>query len=184
MSEQSAAPPPGEFGPWLAGQGADAYALVWVDPPEQPAGWPDGPESDPPRLGETGIANPGFDPARIAVEEVVYGREEALRRWLALDTGARPLAIVTTGPDGLREHTPGELAGALLLHEADEVRVTRQLADWLLKRSTTAPQGPGLGWSAATAAWACHMRALSDCTRPPSSPSRSGPPGRTRAPRS
>ncbi|MCG8971511.1 hypothetical protein [Streptomyces sp. CL12-4] len=165
MSEQSA-PPPGEFGPWLSGQGADAYALVWVDPPEQPAGWPDGPESEPPRLGESGIARPGFDSARIVVQEVVYGREEALRRWLDLNTGARPLAIVTTGPDGLREHTPGELAVARLLHDTDEVRVTRQLADWLHRRSTTAPQGPGLGWSAATAAWACHMRALSDFPPP------------------
>jgi hypothetical protein len=110
-----------------------------------------GPESEPPRLGETGIARPGFDPARIIVQEVVYGREEALRRWLDLDTGARPLAIVTTGPDGLREHTPGELAVARLLHDTDEVRVTRQLADWLHKRSTTTPQSPDLGWSAASA---------------------------------
>jgi hypothetical protein len=105
MSEQSA-PPPGEFGPWLSGRGADAYALVWVDPPGQPAGWPGGVEPELPRLGETGIARPGFDPARITVQEVAYGREEALRRWLDLDTGARPLAIVSTGPDGLREHTP------------------------------------------------------------------------------
>ncbi|WP_239769009.1 hypothetical protein [Streptomyces sp. CL12-4] len=121
MSEQSA-PPPGEFGPWLSEQGADAYALVWVDPPGQPAGWPGGVEPELPRLGETGIARPGFDSARIVVQEVVYGREEALRRWLDLDTGARPLAIVTTGPDGLREHTPGELAVARLLHDTTRMR--------------------------------------------------------------
>jgi hypothetical protein len=165
MSEQST-PTPGEFSTWLAEQGPDAYALVWVDPPGQQPGWTGGPEPEPPTLGETGIARPGFDAARIVVQEVVYGREEALRRWLDLGTGARPLAIVTTGTDGLREHTPGELAVARLLHEADEVRVTRQLADWLHQRSTTAPQGPQLGWSAATAAWACHMRALSDYPPP------------------
>lgn len=89
-------------------------------PPGQPTGRPDGLESEPPRLGETGIAAPGFDLARITVQEVAYGREEALRRWLDLDTGVRPLAIVTTGPDVLREHTPGELAVARLLHEADQ----------------------------------------------------------------
>jgi hypothetical protein len=100
------------------------------------------------------------------VREVTYGREEALRRWLDLDTGARLLAIVTTGPDGLREHTPGKLAVVRLLHDTDEVRVTRQLADWLHQRSTTAPQGPDLGWSAATAAWTCHMRALRDFPPP------------------
>ncbi|WP_318218844.1 hypothetical protein [Streptomyces sp. SCL15-6] len=160
-----ARPPPGEFSTWLAGQGPDAYALVWVDPPGQPAGWSGGLEPEPPRLGETGIACPAFDHARITVQEVAYGREEALRRWLDLDTGARPLAIVTTDPSGLREHTPGELAVACLLHEADEVRVTGQLADWLLKRSATAPQGQ-LRWSTATAAWACHMRALSDYPPP------------------
>jgi hypothetical protein len=76
---------------------------VWVDPPGQQPGWTGGPESEPPRLGETGIARPGLDPARITVQEVVYGREEALRRWLDLDTGARLLAIVSTGPDGLRD---------------------------------------------------------------------------------
>ncbi|MEU6104497.1 hypothetical protein [Streptomyces flaveolus] len=165
MSEQSA-PPPGEFGPWLSGQGADAHALVWVDPPGQPAGGPVGVESEPPRLGETGIARPGFDHARLTVQEVAYGREEALSRWLDLDTGARPLAIVTTGPDGLHEHTPGELAVVRLLHQADDPWLTRQLADWLHRRSTTAPQGVDAGWSAATAAWACHMRALSDFPPP------------------
>ncbi|MER7720860.1 hypothetical protein ABTX99_28615 [Streptomyces flaveolus] len=165
MSEQSA-PPPGEFGPWLSGQGADAYALVWVDPPGQLAGWSGGLKSEPPRLGETGIARPGFDPARITVQEVVYGRQEALSRWLDLDTGARPLAIATTGPDGLREHTPGELAVARILHDTDEVRGTRQLADWLHRRSSTAPQSVDPGWSAVTAAWTCHMRALSDYPPP------------------
>ncbi|MER6847019.1 hypothetical protein AB0A81_26430 [Streptomyces flaveolus] len=165
MSEQSA-PPPGEFGPWLSGQGADAYALVWVDPPGQPAGGTGGVEPEPPRLGETGIARPGFDPARITVQEVTYGREEALTRWLDLDTGARPLAIVTTSPDGLHEHTPGELAVTRLLHTADDPWLTRQLADWLHRRSSTAPQGVDAGWSAATAAWACHMRALSDYPPP------------------
>ncbi|MER7196170.1 hypothetical protein, partial [Streptomyces flaveolus] len=100
------------------------------------------------------------------VQEVAYGREEALRRWLDLDTGARPLAIVTTDPGGLREHTPGELAVARLLHDTDEGRVTRQLADWLHRRSSTAPHGVDAGWSAATAAWTCHMRALSDYPPP------------------
>ncbi|MFJ3213564.1 hypothetical protein [Streptomyces flaveolus] len=165
MSEQSA-PPPGEFGTWLAEQGPDAYALVWVDPPGQPAGLPGGPEPEPPRLGETGIARPGFDPARLTVQEVAYGREEALSRWLDLDTGARLLAIVTAGPDGLRERTPDELAVVRLLHQADDVWLTRQLADWLHRRSTTAPQGVDAGWSAATAAWTCHMRALSDYPPP------------------
>ncbi|MEV5645364.1 hypothetical protein AB0L67_35395 [Streptomyces flaveolus] len=122
MSEQSA-PPPGEFGTWLSGQGADAYALVWLDPPGQLAGWSGGVESELPRLGETGIARPGFDLARVSVQEVFYGREEALRRWLDLDTGARMLA----GPDGLRERTPDELA--VVLHEADDAWLSRRLAD-------------------------------------------------------
>ncbi|MER7057488.1 MULTISPECIES: hypothetical protein [unclassified Streptomyces] len=100
------------------------------------------------------------------MQEVAYGREEALSRWLDLDTGARLLAIVTTGPDGLREHTPGELAVVRLLHQADDPWLTRQLADWLHRRSTTAPQGVDVGWSAATAAWTCHMRALSDYPPP------------------
>ncbi|MET7276546.1 hypothetical protein ABZS59_36145 [Streptomyces flaveolus] len=69
MSEQSA-PPPGEFSTWLAEQGPDAYALVWVDPPGQPAGWTGGPEPEPPTLGETGIARPGFDLARVSVQEL------------------------------------------------------------------------------------------------------------------
>ncbi|MER5996264.1 hypothetical protein [Streptomyces viridosporus] len=80
--------------------------------------------------GETGIARPGFDLARVTVQEVTHGREETLRRWLHLDTGARSLAIITTGPGGLREHTPGEIADQLLHNPTtDDARLTQRLAD-------------------------------------------------------
>ncbi|MER6409447.1 hypothetical protein ABT269_39745 [Streptomyces viridosporus] len=81
--------------------------------------------------GETGIARPGFDLARVTVQEVTHhGREETLRRWLHLGTGARSLAIITTGPGGLREHTPGEIADQLLHNPTtDDARLTQRLAD-------------------------------------------------------
>ncbi|MFF9457764.1 hypothetical protein [Streptomyces flaveolus] len=41
-----------------------------MDPPDQPAGCSGGLESQPPQLGETGIDRPGFDPARLTVQEV------------------------------------------------------------------------------------------------------------------
>ncbi|MEV4868515.1 hypothetical protein [Streptomyces syringium] len=163
MSEQYT-PLPDEFCTWLAERGADAYALVWVAAAGDPTGWP---ESEAPRAGETGIARTGADLTRIAVQEITRGPQETLRRWLQLDNGTRPLAIVTTEPGGLFEHTPGELA-AQLMHDpaSDEARLTRLLASWLYRRNADAPQGLELGWVAAAAAWTCHMRAFSSCPPP------------------
>jgi len=157
MSEQHA-PLPDEFRAWLAERGEDAYALVWVAEPSEPAGWAG---TEAPRVGESGIARAGADLTRIAVEEVTHGRQESLRRWLQLDDGVRQLAILTAEPGNLREHTPGELA-AELMHDPgnDEARLTEMMASWLYRRCAEAPQGLELGWVAAAAAWSCHMRAL------------------------
>ncbi|MFJ5817339.1 hypothetical protein ACIQGT_26095 [Streptomyces sp. NPDC093108] len=163
MSEQRT-PLSDDIRTWLVECGADAYALVRVTAASDPTGWP---ESEAPRAGETGIARAGADLTRIEVQEIAHGRRETLRRWLQLDDGTRPLAIITADPGGLREHTPGELA-AWLMHDPanDEARLTHLLASWLYRRNTDAPQGLELGWIAAAAAWTCHMRALSSCPPP------------------
>ncbi|MFF7115427.1 hypothetical protein ACFY91_24390 [Streptomyces albogriseolus] len=157
MSDQPA-PFPDDFRSRLAERGQDAYALVWVAESSEPAGFE---ATEAPQVGKTGIARAGVDHARIALQDVTHGRAETLRRWLQLDDGVRHLAICTSESGVLREHTPGELA-AELLHDAagDETRLTEQLAGWFHRRYAEAQQGLELGWSAAAAAWACHMRAL------------------------
>lgn len=161
MSEQPT-PLPDDFRPWLAERGQDAYALVWV------AGEPDGSEgTEAPRVGESGIARPGADLTRIALQDVTHGRTETLRRWLQLDDGERHLVILTTESGVLREHTPGELAAELLQDPGgDEARLTEQLASWFYRRNAEAQQGLELGWTAAAAAWTCHMRALASYPPP------------------
>ncbi|WSK66429.1 hypothetical protein OG458_42340 (plasmid) [Streptomyces sp. NBC_01281] len=163
MSEQHT-PVPDDFPTWLAERGADAYALVRVGQPREPAGWR---ESQTPRAGVTGIARFGADLDRMTVQEVTQGRAETLRRWLQGDDGSGTLAIVTTESGRLAEHTPGDLAASLIRDPAtDGARLTRQLADWLARRNAEAPQGLELGWIAAAAAWTCHMRALSSSPLP------------------
>ena len=154
-----------DFRTWLAERGEDAYTLARVDAGSEATGWA---ETEAPRVGETGIARTGADLTRIAVQEVTRGQMETLRRWLQLDDGTLQLAIVTAEPDGLREHTPGELAAALMHDPAvDDTRLTDLLADWFYRRNVNAPQGGELGWIAAAAAWTCHMRTLAGY--PPSS---------------
>ncbi|RNF81146.1 hypothetical protein [Streptomyces botrytidirepellens] len=163
MSEQHT-PLPNEFHTWLAERGQDAYALVWVAEGSEPTGWA---ETEAPRVGETGIARPGADLTRIAPQEVTHGQQETLRRWLQLDDGVRHLAILTAGLGGLREHTPGELA-AQLMHDpaGGEARLTDQLAGWLYRRGAQAQQDRKPRWTAAAAAWTCHMRALASYPPP------------------
>ncbi|MGW3930357.1 hypothetical protein ACWECC_19980 [Streptomyces microflavus] len=163
MSEQHT-PLPDDFRTWLTERGQDAYALAWVAERNEPTAAAD---AETPRMGETGIARPGADPTRIALQEVTHGRQETLRRWLQLDDAVRHLAIITADPGGLREHTPGELA-AQLMHDPsnDEARLTDLLASWLYRRNAEAPQGLELGWIAAAAAWTCHMRALASYPPP------------------
>ncbi|MFC8784942.1 hypothetical protein [Streptomyces nigra] len=163
MSEQPS-PFPDDFRGWLAERGQDAYALVWVAEGSEPAGFA---AAEAPRVGESGIARAGADLTRIALQEVTHGRAEALRRWLQLDDGVRHLAILTTEPGVLREHTPGELAAELMRDPAgDEARLSEQLAGWFHRRNAEAQQGLELGWIAAAAAWACHLRALAGCPPP------------------
>ncbi|MEV0965512.1 hypothetical protein AB0J25_23530 [Streptomyces sp. NPDC049910] len=163
MSEQHTRLPD-DFRTWLAKRGEDAYALAWVAEGREPAGWI---ETEAPRVGETGIARPGADLTRIALQEVAHGRQEALRRWLRLDDGARHLAIITAEPGGLREHTSGDLAAAVMHDPAsDKVRLTDMLADWFHRRGAQAPQGLELGWITAAAAWTCHLRALASYPPP------------------
>lgn len=163
MSEQHA-PLSDDFRTWLTERGEDAYALVWVADGTEPAGWA---ETEAPRVGESGIARAGADLTRITVQEVTHGRQETLRRWLQLDDGVRQLAIITAELGGLREHTPGHLAAQLVQDPAsDEARLTDLLASWLYRRGAEAPQGLELGWIAAAAAWACHMRALASYPPP------------------
>ncbi|MGP3634483.1 hypothetical protein ACTU45_14105 [Streptomyces sp. 24-1644] len=163
MSEQHT-PLPDDFRTWLTERGQGAYALAWVAERNEPTAAAD---AEAPRMGETGIARPGTDPTRIALQEVTHGRQETLRRWLQLDDAVRHLAIITADPGGLREHTPGELA-AELMHDPsnDEARLTDLLASWLYRRNAEAPQGLELGWIAAAAAWTCHMRALASYPPP------------------
>jgi hypothetical protein len=110
MSEQHT-PLPDDVRTWLAERGQDAYALAWVAPGADPAGWP---ETEAPRAGETGIARTGADPTRITLQELTRGRPETLRRWLPLDNGTGRLAIISAEHGGLREHTPGELVAHLM----------------------------------------------------------------------
>ncbi|WP_330342646.1 hypothetical protein [Streptomyces sp. NBC_00557] len=157
MSEQLAAPD--DFGTWLTERGPDAYALAWVADQDTPTGELG---ADKPVAGRSGIDRPGADLTRITVHEVTHGRQETLRRWLQLDDGRRQLAIVSADAEGLREHTPGELA-VQLMHDpdTDDAQLTQQLADWLYRRNIDADQALELGWIAAAAAWTCHMRDLS-----------------------
>lgn len=156
MSEQPAFAD--DFSAWLTERGVDAYALVWVAQAGESTGWPD---SEVPRVGESGIARPGADLTRLTLEEVTHGPQETLRRWLQRDDGARTLTIVSAEPGSLREHTPGELAARLRDDPADDqTQLTGMLADWLHRRGADAPQGLELGWVAAAAAWACHLRDL------------------------
>ncbi|WP_234375158.1 MULTISPECIES: hypothetical protein [unclassified Streptomyces] len=163
MNEQPH-PFPDDFRAWLAERGQDAYALVWVGEGSEPAGFED---SGAPRVGESGIARADADLTRIALHEVTHGRAETLRRWLQLDDGVRHLAVLTAELGVLREHTPGELAAELMRDPAgDEARFSEQLAGWFYRRNAEAQQGLELGWIAAAAAWACHMRALAGCPPP------------------
>ncbi|MFF7858746.1 hypothetical protein [Streptomyces sp. NPDC007904] len=156
MSEQPA--PAADFSAWLAGQGADAYALVRVaDGNDLPT--PVGAEGI--VVGESGIARPGFDHSRLTLLEVIRSPAQALSRWLQLDDGQRQLAIVSTEQGALREHTPGELAVHLMRDsDTDQARLTDLLAGWLHRRTTSAPPHLESGWGAATIAWAVHLRAL------------------------
>ncbi|GAA2720609.1 MULTISPECIES: hypothetical protein [Streptomyces] len=163
MSEQPT-PLPDDFRTWLAERGPDAYALVWVAEGSEPTGFEG---TDAPRVGESGIARADADLSRITAQDVTHGREKTLRRWLRLDDGVRHLAILTTESGTLREHTPGELAAELLHDPAnDEARLTEQLASWFYRKNAEAQQGLELGWIAAAAAWACHMRALASYPPP------------------
>ncbi|PWJ02268.1 hypothetical protein DKG34_39545 [Streptomyces sp. NWU49] len=149
MSEQPA--PAADVSARLTGRGAGACALVWVADEDDPL--------DAGRIvvGESGIARPGFDPARLTLQEVTRGRAEALSRWLELDDGQRQLAIVSTEQGAVREHTPGELAAHLTRDaDTDQDRLTDLLAGWLHRRKSGTPSG----WAAATTAWAVHLRAL------------------------
>ncbi|WP_217127907.1 hypothetical protein [Streptomyces sp. AC558_RSS880] len=127
MSEQPAFAD--DFSAWLTERGVDAYALVWVARAGESAGWPD---SEVPRVGESGIARLGADLTRLTLEEVTHGPQETLRRWLQRDDGARTLTIVSADSGGLCEHTPGELAARLRDDPAgDQTQLTGMLADWL-----------------------------------------------------
>lgn len=161
MSEQHT-PLPDDFHTFLVERGPDAYALVWVDEAEDQVGWE---ATEAPRVGESGIAAPGADLTRITVETVARGRAETLSAWLRLDDGTGQLAVLTVDEDGLREHSPGELA-AELPPDTDQVQLTEQLASWLYRRNINAPQGLELGWKTAAAAWTCHMRALASVPPP------------------
>lgn len=162
MSEQHT-PPPGDLRTWLSEMGPDVYALAWVAPESDPAEW----ATPAPTLGETGVARPGADLTRVTVEETTEGIQETLRRWLHLDDGRRQLAIISTDLGSLREHTPGELTAQLLHDPAnDEAQVTSQLASWLYRRNTEAPQDLEVGWITAAAAWTCHMHAHSSYPPP------------------
>ncbi|MFI8194894.1 hypothetical protein ACIF8T_40455 [Streptomyces sp. NPDC085946] len=81
MSEQ---PAPADLSAWLTGQGADAYALAWVadadDPLDTGTGTGAGADVEGIAVGESGIARPGFDPARFTLQEVTRGRAQALSR--------------------------------------------------------------------------------------------------------
>ncbi|MCZ1011965.1 hypothetical protein O1L68_40355 [Streptomyces lydicus] len=160
MREQHT-PSPDGLHTWLTELGPDAYALVRVATGSTPpvGGAPE------PALGETGIARPEADLARVTLEEVTEGSQETLHRWLQLDNGQEQLAIISAESGVLHEHTPGELA-AQLMHgpDTDEAPLAHQLASWMYRRNAEAPQG--LGWIAAATAWACHMRAFTSYPPP------------------
>ncbi|MFE5407041.1 hypothetical protein ACFQ9Z_38375 [Streptomyces sp. NPDC056580] len=164
---------PDDLSTWLAEAGPDAYALVQVTAANDPVNWP---AAQAPGVGLTGVTRPDARPDEVAVQEVGRGTEEALRRWLLLDDGRRQLAIIGTDYRGMRhEYTPGELAASLLRDPpTDRAQitgwrsswVTDWLSSWLYRRSAESAQGRELGWVAAAAAWACHMRDYSPSPPP------------------
>ncbi|MFF2206353.1 hypothetical protein [Streptomyces sp. NPDC058145] len=157
---------PDDLSTWLAEAGPDAYALVQLTAGSDPVNWP---TAQAPGVGLTGVTRFGARPDRVAVQEVDSGAEEALRRWLLLDDGRRQLAIIGADYRGMRhEYTPGELAASLLRDPStDRAQITGWLSSWLYRRSAETAQGRELGWVAAAAAWACHMRDYSPSPPPP-----------------
>ncbi|MEU1466248.1 hypothetical protein ABZ467_37695 [Streptomyces sp. NPDC005727] len=157
---------PDDLTTWLAEAGPDAYALVQATAGSDPVNWP---TAQAPGMGLTGVTRFGTRPDRVAVQEVHSGAEEALRRWLLLDDGRQQLAIIGTDYRGMRhEYTPGELAASLLRDPStDRTQVTGWLSSWLYRRSAETAQGRELGWVAAAAAWARHMRDYSPSPPPP-----------------
>ncbi|MER6434637.1 hypothetical protein ABT272_45025 [Streptomyces sp900105245] len=156
MSEQDSRAD--DFPRWLAGQGTDACALAWVGADNDPLRWMTAPA---PGVGRTGADRPGGDPSRLVLQEITHGRSETLRQWLQLegDSTDEPLAIIGATDGRLREYTPGELvAQQLRAPAAEDVQLTRELADWVYRRQTQAPQGLELGWTAAATAWSWYMR--------------------------
>ncbi|MFE5214073.1 MULTISPECIES: hypothetical protein [unclassified Streptomyces] len=149
MSEQDSRAD--DFPRWLAGQGADAYALAWVGEDNDPLGWM---TARAPAVGRTGVDRPGAEPSRLVLQEVTRGRRETLRRWLEGegDSTDEPLAIIGAADGRLREYTPGELVAPQLRAPGnDDVQLTQELADWVYRRQAQAPQGLEFGWTAAEA---------------------------------
>jgi len=162
MSEQPV-PLTEEFPAWLPDLGTDAYALAWVTPGTDPLG-----EPHTPAVGQAGAVRPDFDHERLALEEIAHGPQAALRRWTQLENGQQQLAIIGSDLGVLREYTPGALAETLMSDpQANGAQLTVMLSSWLYRRNAEAPQGLELGWIAAAAAWACHMREFT--AYPPSS---------------
>jgi hypothetical protein len=138
----------------LAGAGAQAYVLAYADTVTDPTSW----EAPPPDVGRTGIVRAAD---RAALQEVCQGPLETLRRWLHWEDGRRQITILTADQDELREVTPGELAADLVRDPASDAQITDWLGGWLYRRYAQASEGLELGWMTASAAWTCHMRALS-----------------------
>ncbi|MFE0773296.1 hypothetical protein [Streptomyces sp. NPDC058861] len=161
MSEPTS-PLPESLSSRLAAAGPGAVALVETDPVLDPLTWEEAPV---PVVGETGLARTPSAGEGVSVLQVCRGRREALLRWLELDSAAGQLALVSTG-EAPFEHTPGELAARLLQDSASgDADLVEAMGHWLARRFGPRPQSPEAGWTAAAAAWTCHMRALAE--RPP-----------------